>query len=154
MKFGFVGASYTAKSNVLADEECINLYAETNETPGAQAQRSYLWTPGLASFAMFPEGSVRGTQWTGTRAFAVAYDTLYEVFEDGSYVALGNVQNDGKSVSIAYSNIQLLVISSGRAYCFTLTADPWQADTVYDVGGIILDPSGHIQEATAAAWKA
>ena len=154
MKFGFVGASYTAKSNVLADEECINLYAETNETPGAQAQRSYLWTPGLDSFAMFPEGSVRGTQWTGTRAFAVAYDTLYEVFEDGSYVALGNVQNDGKAVSIAYSNIQLLVVSSGRAYCFTLTADPWQADTVYDVGDIILDPSGHIQEATAAAWKA
>lgn len=53
MKFGFVGPSYTAKSNAVADEECINFFAETNETPGAQTQRSYFGTPGLKVFTDF-----------------------------------------------------------------------------------------------------
>jgi len=54
-----VGPSYTAHSGAIADEECINLFAETLESQGsqtaskayggasAQALRSYYGTPGL-----------------------------------------------------------------------------------------------------------
>ena len=155
MKFaGFIGPSYTARSNAIADEECINLFAETAETPGAQAQRSYFGTPGIKSWTNFDDGSVRGHYWSGTRLFVVAYDTLYEVFADKTKAALGTVENDGKPVTISGSNIQLLIVSSGHAYCFTLTAASWVADTVYQVGDIIEDAAGHIQEANAAAWKA
>jgi hypothetical protein len=52
-KFGFIGPSYTARSNAVADEECINFFAETIETPGAQTQRSYFGTPGLKTFSTF-----------------------------------------------------------------------------------------------------
>lgn len=118
-KFGFVGPSYSAKSSTVADEECINLYAETIETPGAQTQRSYFGTPGLAVFSAFPDGPVRGSFWTGTQLFVVASDTLYEVAADGTYTARGTIQNDGAAVSIAASNIQLLIVGGGHAYCYT-----------------------------------
>lgn len=119
MKFGFVGPSYTAKSNNMADEECINWFAETNETQGAQAQRSYLGTPGLMLFSASDDGPARGSYWTGDQFYSVIADTLYLVAEDGTKTALGSIDNDGFSVSIAASNIQLLIVGSGKAYCFT-----------------------------------
>jgi hypothetical protein len=154
MKFGFVGSSYTSRSNAIADEECINLFAETSETAGAQAQRSYLGTPGKKTFIPFDEGSVRGQYWTGTRHFIVAADTLYEVFEDGTASSFGTIESDGKAVSISGSNTQLLIVSSGKAYCFALTADSWKSNNIYTVGDRIIDSDGHMQEANAAAWKA
>lgn len=118
-KFGFVGGSYTAKSNVVADEDCINFFAETLETAGAQTQRSYFGTPGLSVFCEFPEGPERGSCDTGTRRFAVSGSKLYEVFSDKTFNELGDVTTDDQEVSIAASNIQLLIISAGNAFCFT-----------------------------------
>lgn len=122
-KFGLVGPSYTAKSNVVADEECINFFAETIETSGAQTQRSYFGTPGLKVFTAFPDGPVRGDCWTGTQLFVVASSTLYEVAVDGTQTAIGQVNNDGLPVSIAASNIQLLIVGAGKAYCYTLATE-------------------------------
>lgn len=122
-RFGFVGASYTAKSNVVADEECINFYAETNETQGAQAQRSYFGTPGLAIFMTLPELPVRAEFNTSTRQFAIGGSTLFEVYADGHQDNRGSVGNNGGPVSIAASNIQLLIVSAGRAFCFTFATN-------------------------------
>jgi hypothetical protein len=122
-RFGFVGPSYTASSGVVSDEECINLFAETIESPGAQTRRAYFGTPGLAVFTTFPDGPVRGSFWTGTRLFVVASDTLYEVAADGTQTAHGTINNDGFAVSIAASNIQLLIVGGARAYCFTLATN-------------------------------
>ncbi len=118
MKFeGFVSGSYTAKSVNIAAEEAINFFAETNETAGAQAQKSYLWTPGLKTFCEFPAATVRGEWNTGTRRFAVADEHLYEVFFDGTFTDLGYVQSDDRPVSMCASQTQLLIVSSGSAYC-------------------------------------
>jgi len=153
-KFGFVGPSYTAKSNVVADEECINLFAETNETPGAQTQRSYFGTPGLAIFATFADGPVRGQCWTGSRLFAAASDSLYEVFSDGTFTVLGDGVLDafGGPVCIVASNIQLLIVAGGRAYCYPLSVGTWTKNTAYAEGTEILDAAGHVQVATGAPW--
>src|SRR6185503_818356 len=118
-KFGFVGPSYTAKSSVVADEECINFFAETIESPGAQTKWSYFGTPGLKVFTTFDDGPVRGEYWTGTQYFVVAADTLYEVAADGTKTARGTIENDGFSVSIAVSNIQMMIVGAGHAYCYT-----------------------------------
>lgn len=127
MKFGFVGPSYTAQSNTVADEECINFYAETNETPGADSQRSYFGTPGLAVFTTFDDGPVRATYWTGDRLFAFASEAFYEVMVDGTFVmkSPGLIEVFGEPVSIAGSNIELLVVAGARAYCFGLADDSW-----------------------------
>jgi hypothetical protein len=134
-KFGFIGPSYTAKSNVVADEECINFFAETNETPGAQTQRSYFGTPGLSVFTTFASGAARGQCWTGSRYFVVAGNLLVEVTADGTQTSWGEVGNDGATASIAASNIQLLIISNGRAFCFTLATNILQEVTP-DLAGI------------------
>ena len=127
MKFGFVGPSYTAKSNAVADEECINFFAETIESPGAQTKWSYFGTPGLKVFTTFPDGPERANYWTGERLFSFSSDTFYEVFVDGTFVARSPSLIDvfGDPVSIAASNIQLLVIAGARAYCFTLADNSW-----------------------------
>jgi hypothetical protein len=119
-RFGFVGASYTAKSNVVADEEAINWFAETIESQGAQTQRSYFGTPGLKVFTTFPDTPVRGQIWIGSRWFVVAGTSLFEVQEDGTQTNRGNISRDDNEVSIVASNTQLLIVSANNAYCFTL----------------------------------
>lgn len=122
MKIGMIGASYTAKSNAVADEETINFYPESLETQGAQTQRSFFGTPGLAVFSAFPDGPVRGQCWTGDRLFVAASDTLYEVAADGTQTVRmdGLLDTFGGPVSIVASNIELLIVAGGRAWCYEL----------------------------------
>ena len=120
MKINFVGPSYTARSTAVADEECINWYAETNETPGAQSRLSYFGTPGLSVFVTFPTSPVRGSVNVNGTVFAVSGAVLYQVASDGTATARGNVGNNGNPAQIAYSSIQLLIVSAGRAYCYDL----------------------------------
>lgn len=124
MKFGFVGPSYTAISKFIADEECINLFAETIESPDAQTQRSYIGTPGLNVFSadLDDNGPTRGECWTGSRKFLASGDTLYEVMADGTRTARmdGTLDISGGVVSIAFSTIELLVVAGGRAWAYEL----------------------------------
>lgn len=138
-KFGFVGPSYTAQSNVIADEECINFYAETNETSGAQAQRSYFGTPGLSIFTTFPDGPVRASCVAGNRLFVFAADTFFEVAADGTQTmrSPGLIEVFGEPVSMAWSNIQVLIVAGSRAYCFTLADNSW-VDVTPSLAGIPL----------------
>lgn len=133
-KFGIIGPSYTAKSNTVADEECINLFAETIESPGAQTKWVYFGTPGLNLFAAFPDGPVRGQFWTGTTLYVVASDQLYSVSPDGTQTAIGDIENDGFAVSIAASNIQMMIVGGGRAYCYTF-ADGSLVDVTASLAG-------------------
>ena len=136
MRFGFVGPSYSVQSTAVADEECINFFAETNESGGPfdQAQayggreyeniKSYFGTPGLSVFSALPEGPVRGSFWAAGRLFVVAGAHLYELSSVGAIIAtLGAVANDNNPVSIAFNSIQLLVVSGGHAYCLTLATN-------------------------------
>lgn len=134
-RFGFVGASYTAKSSVVADEECINFFAETIESQGAQTQRSYFGTPGLSLFTTFPGDPVRGQLWTGSRWFVVAGSSLIEVQRDGTQDVLGDVTTDDQTVSIVASNIQLFIVSAGNAFCLTL-ADNTLTNVTSQLAGV------------------
>jgi len=134
MRFGFVGASYTARSAAAADEECINLYAESLESQGAispgkayggstaQGRVNYFGTPGLLLFATIPTPT-RGSIQINGRAFFVGGTSFVEVFANGTQTTRGPVVNDGKAVSMAASNIQILIVSAGHAYCFTLATN-------------------------------
>src|SRR6185437_15857605 len=133
-RFGFVGPSYTAQSSAIADEECINFFAETNESGGVldieqvyggreyANLKSYIYTPGLKSFAKFPTPPRGGIEANG-RCFEVAGPVLYEVFSDGTFTNRGAVSNDGKAASLAFNSIQILVVSGGSAYCLTLATN-------------------------------
>ena len=133
VRIGLVGNSYTDTS--LACEETINLYRTSVEsqgavTPGkayggsmAQGTGGLKGAPGLEVYVNLPAGPPRGQCWTGTRHFAVGGDTLYEIASDGTLTTRGTVDDDGSAVSIAFSSIQLLIISFGQAYCYDLATD-------------------------------
>lgn len=134
MRIGFCGGSYTSRSSSIADEEAINFFAETLESQGsivpsksyggqtAGTVRNYYGTPGLSVFAALSDVP-HGCCWTGTRAFTVAGSKFIELFADGSQNVIASVAEDTNPASIVASNIQLLVISAGHAYCFTLATN-------------------------------
>jgi hypothetical protein len=169
MRFGFVGPSYTAQSSAIADEECINLFAETNEAGsygvqssaygggGAHALKSYLWTPGLSVFATLPTGPVRGSFNANGWLFVVADTKLYEIDSNGAQTERGYIFTDGNPVSIAFNGIQLLIVGGGHAYCFTLATNelvevtsklagvPKQCDCSDTIGIVIFQDSNKFQ---------
>jgi hypothetical protein len=122
-RFGFVGGSYTSRSIAVEDEECINWYVETVESGQGQSAAALYGTPGLTLFSALAGESVRALYWTGSRFFAVSGAQLIEIFSDGTQTVRGTVVDDGKPASIAATNIQLLVVSGGKAYCFTLATN-------------------------------
>ena len=143
MRIGFVGPSYTARSTAVADEECINWFAETAETQGsvspakayggstAQGLKNYYGTPGLNAFisnTVTPTGPVRGvlfaqlSQPAAFAAFAVIGNQFGYVTSLGIFLPIAAVANDGLSVSMVYNSIQIFLVSAGRAYCFTIAS--------------------------------
>lgn len=136
MRIGFVtGGSYTAKSTAIADEECINFFPETLESQGpvapsksyggstAQTMRNYFGTPGLSVFSTLPESPVRGGCVALGRVFVVGGSKLIELAADGTQTVRATIATDGLAVSIAVSNIQILIVSAGKAYCYTLSSN-------------------------------
>lgn len=137
MRFGFIGPSYTARSSAVADEECINFFAESVESQGGfliqqpygersyGGLKSYFGTPGIAQFANLNQQGVRGQLWTGSRLFAVAGTEFVEVMSNGTVTNRATVAADNNPASLAWNGIQVLVISAGHAYCFTLATNAW-----------------------------
>lgn len=135
MRFGFVGPSYTAQSGAIADEECINFFAETMESQGsiapskpyggstAQSLRSYLGTPGLKIFTTLPTGPVRGGCNALGRCFFANQDQFVELAKDGTQTIRAAIAFGNDPVSIAVSNTQLLIISALHAYCYSLSTN-------------------------------
>jgi hypothetical protein len=111
-----------------------NWFVESNESGAIVEQQAYggregtslkslIGTPGLKVFSTLPQSPVRGQFSALGRYFAVGGSQLWEIADDGSQTSRGTVANDGKAVSIAFNNIQLLIVSGGRAYCFTLATN-------------------------------
>jgi len=133
VRIGLTGGAY--KDGYLAGEECFNLYRTTVESQGAVTPgRAYggamgnptqglKMAPGLTIDVTLPTLPVRGQCWTGTRRFAVGGDTLYEIADDLTVTARGTIANDATQVSIAFSSIQLFIVSWGSAYCYDLATD-------------------------------
>src|SRR5690348_66617 len=108
-RIGFVGGTYTSRSTAVANEECINWFAETDESADGQASKSLYWTPGLKAFTNPVPSPVRAMQFTGSRLFIVAGAKLIELDKFGAQTIRGDVANDGQPASIAVSNTQLLI---------------------------------------------
>ena len=132
-RFGFVGPSYTLQSSEVAAEECINWFAETNESGAFDAAqvyggrsfaslKSYYGTPGLKAFADLTYPPRGGIEANG-RCFFVTGATFWELAADGTKTNRGAVVNDYTAASLAFNGIQILIVTGGHAYCFTLATN-------------------------------
>lgn len=135
MRFGLVGGTYTARSGVVAHEEAINLFAESVESQGAMTRgsayggmtapptHSLYGTPGTKTFATLPGSPTRAQLNVNGRVFSVGGTQLCEVASDGTVTARATIANDGTAVSLAFSPIELFIVSAGHAYCYTLASN-------------------------------
>ena len=131
---GFVGPSYTVGSTSVADEEAINLYAQSVESQGAivptsayggknaESLRAYFGTPGLALFAALNDPPIAAMLVTPFgRLFAIAGPLFCEVLANGTFTVVGTVASGGATpASMATNGLQILIVSGGHAFCFNL----------------------------------
>lgn len=120
MKFGLVGPTYTNQSRYATGERCINLYPEAIESPSGGkggASMMMLKIPGLKRTHELPDKPLRGLYSTdGLRCFAVSGATLYEIFANGTFTALGMVERSTQPAQMFANGGQLFVISGSGGY--------------------------------------
>lgn len=119
---GLVGPSYRLESANAAPDECINRFLERIEQGPRAGKLRLRQIPGLRVFKTFIQSPMRAL-WAGdNRLFAVAGDTLYEVFQDATPSQSYGAMVTGTNPAVIASNgFQLAIATAGAAY---ITAGP------------------------------
>lgn len=127
-RFGLVGPAYRSQS-VSADAQLLmNLYMESIESGIGKSTAALYRTPGLKLLYNLGAAGFRGNGLLTiqARTFAVAGANFYELFAPNlnpNFKLWGNVNNDGKPVYMAASQTQVLIVSAGGLYLFTLATN-------------------------------
>lgn len=111
MKIPFIGSSYVYRSVNFDSQRAINLYPAKSETGTSKDAFIMCPTPGKTEYLTLPKESIRGFYVTSTgRAFAVAYNTLYEIFDGNTYTPRGDILTYSSNVSMSDNGLQLIVV--------------------------------------------
>lgn len=115
-----VGGSYQARARSLDLSRSVNLYAE----PSADKQRGTLiGTPGLRRWLTLPDRPVRGLYTAaGSRVFAVAGRTFYELFPNQTSLARGTLVTTSGIVTWADDGQHVVAVDGQKGYLFTLAS--------------------------------
>lgn len=123
----FCGPSYNAISPTEDVEQAINLYCETIESGNGKNTQILIGTPGTQLHCTLPKSPIRGVFSQFARLFVVAGDTLYEVFDNGTFTPRGTVSIElgvNFPCSFAQNNAnEICVISNRRGYIFNTLAN-------------------------------
>lgn len=125
---GFIGGTYLDAHPAVSFEDCINRYPEVTLVAGARAKAPLVLkrTPGLASFASVGNGPIRAIFYQDERCFAVSGAEFYEVDAAGMGTLRGPVASNANPAQISSNGTagnQLMVISGGLGYIYSLTAN-------------------------------
>ncbi len=120
----------TAEGDVAGSEELINVFPENSI--GGKYPFTLKGTPGQAVFLELPTLPVKGLHFNKNRAFAVTPTKLYEIFIDGTYIELGDVDFLGRVV-MEDNGIQLVMVDGLKGYYYDagtgdvnqITGDGW-----------------------------
>lgn len=140
-RFGFVGPTYQSSNHSADAQACENFYPERDEGGGGKADVVLQPCSGLQAFAKLSadtDVSSLYTFLTGTppaRTFAVGNSgNFYEIKSDGSSVIRGAVSPTAATGQIAANQTQLLILSNGLLYTYTLATNVLSAA----IGGLAL----------------
>ncbi|MEY8206109.1 MAG: packaged DNA stabilization protein [Bermanella sp.] len=110
----------TAEGDVSGSESLINLYPR--KTTGAKYQFALKGTPGLAYFLELPTFPVKALYQSRGKAFAATPTKLYEIFKNGTYKELGDVDLTGRVVMADNGN-QLVMVDGNKGYYWDFSTD-------------------------------
>jgi hypothetical protein len=111
--------SSTSEGNIAGNDILINVYPR--QAIGGKYPFTLMNTPGLAYFCELPTFPVKGFHQTGNRAFAVTRTKFYEVFKDGTFTELGDVDISGRAV-IEDNGLQVVVVDGIKGFYFDLAS--------------------------------
>lgn len=114
--FGFSAGSYLSLSRLADCQRTVNLYPEVVESGTGEARVVLYGTPGRVLFATLPKSPLRMLIAGEDRLFAVAADTLYEVFSTGAFTVLGTVELSTSPAQAFLNGTQLFVVSGTKGY--------------------------------------
>jgi len=121
----FIGPAYTSQSVNLDGEDCVNLYVEQSESPGAKAQFALYPTPGFELIGSFPTAPIKQLYEVNGRNFVVSGNTFYEVLSLSpfTFIARGVMATDTNPATMCSNGEagnQVFITSGGQGYCFDL----------------------------------
>lgn len=105
----------TAEGDISGQETLINVYPRRNT--GGKYPFNLIGSPGLAFFCELPTFPVLALHQNKGRAFAATPTKFYEVFKNGSYKELGNVNLSGR-VSIEDNGTQVVMVDGKKGFYF------------------------------------
>jgi hypothetical protein len=105
----------TSEQDISGSEALINVYPRAST--GGKYQFNLINTPGLAFYCELPTFPVLGMHENGNRAFAVTPTKFYEIFKNGNYEELGDIELKGRAI-IADNGIQVVVVDGFKGFVF------------------------------------
>jgi hypothetical protein len=108
-------ASTTSEQDISGNELLVNVFPRASA--GGKYPFSLVNTPGLAFFCELPTFPVLGLHNNKNRAFAVTPSKMYEIFNDGSFKELGDVDLKGRVV-MEDNGFQLVVVDGFKGFYY------------------------------------
>jgi len=114
-----LGPGIDGRSKSVTAQKRQNLFMEVKQEKDKSNLVAY-GTPGLKLFANFGNNPARGMWWWESKStlFIVVYNKLYEVFSDGAFVVVGELNSTSGNVSMADNGLQLIIVDGQNAYIF------------------------------------
>jgi len=110
----------TAEGDIAGSEELVNVFPE--KSTGGKYPFVLKGSPGLAFFAELPTFPVIGLHYNKGRAFAVTPSKMYEVFNNGTFIELGDVSLNGRA-SMEDNGRQVVVVDGFKGFYWDATTN-------------------------------
>lgn len=108
-------AANTSEQDISGNELLVNVYPRAST--GGKYPFNLINTPGLAFFCELPTFPVLGLHNNKGRVFAVTPSKMYEIFKNGTFKELGDVDLKGR-VSMEDNGIQVVVVDGIKGFYY------------------------------------
>ena len=118
--FPIAGPSYVFNARQFDAQRSVNVYPLKSESgTSKEPQTALQGTPGLVEFCQPTRAPNRGAFEVNGRAFEVLGNTLYEIFEDGTFTNRGTLLTTSGFVDLDTNPTQLCLVDGPYGYIFT-----------------------------------
>lgn len=132
----FLGGAYLARSENLACQQLINLYAETAQE-GGEDVGAFFQCPGTDLFVTLGQGPIRGSWEVFGIAYVVSGNTLYSVDRYGVIVSRGTLITSSGQVSMSDNGAQVAIVDNPNMYIYTIGTGAFQRVNDPDFPGAV-----------------
>ncbi|AUR93151.1 stabilization protein [Vibrio phage 1.184.A._10N.286.49.A5] len=108
-------AANTSEQDISGNELLVNVYPRASA--GGKYPFNLINTPGLAFFCELPTFPVLGLHNNKGRVFAVTPSKMYEIFKNGTFKELGDVDLKGR-VSMEDNGIQVVIVDGFKGFYY------------------------------------